>query len=407
MKNKFKIWGIHTCYFGFFLGALFIPFPFRFIPFPVSLGQLFFGDLLVGILERSGRLAVAPEITSDSASLYLLILLLFVFAAGIGFLLLWSKKWLTYQPRVFNFIRLFLTYYLAMQLLKYGCDKIFKAQFYLPEPNILYTPFGAISKDLLFWSTMGTSRSYNIFMGALEVIPALLLLFARTRLVGLLFALPVLTNIVAINLGFDISVKAYSLFLWATTLFLLSPYLSRLYHFLVLQQASQLSPAKSISFQSPWLKNALKIFAISILLLEGFFPYLNTRQWNDDQSARPYLHGAYEVIDVSLEDQNYPLATLGIKKLFIHRKGYLIFQNQNDQLQDFKLDIDLLNQQFYLTDYQQKQSVLAYHYQAEEEILYVQYFYNDQAYWLKTRPLAWRSLPALQNDFHWMIEGVQ
>ncbi len=406
MKNSIKLWGISTCYFGLFLGALFIPFPFRFIPFQLSLGQFVFGDFLAWVLDRNGVLA-APEITSDSIALYALLFLLLLLAAGSSLLLLWSKKWQTYQPGIFNFIRTFLTYYLAMQLMKYGCDKLFKAQFYLPEPNLLYTPLGQISKDLLFWSTMGLSYSYNIFMGLLEVLPAFLLLFPRTRLIGLLIALPVLTNIVAINFGFDISVKVYSIFLWAIAFFLWSPFFKSFYDFLILQKPSQIKQSPSISIQTTWLKTALKIFAISLLLLESLFPYVRTGQFNTDQSPRPYLHGAYEVIEVSLEDQKLAVETVGIQKIFVHRNGYLIFQNQQNQMQDFKLDIDLLNQQFHLSDYQQNQSVLHYQYLEEEGILFVQYFQNDQAYWLKTRSLDWRSLPALQNDFHWTIEDIE
>ena len=42
---------------------------------------------------------------------------------------------------------------------------------------------------------MGTSRIYNIFMGIIEIIPAVLLLHKRTRFLGGLIAFVVLTNV--------------------------------------------------------------------------------------------------------------------------------------------------------------------------------------------------------------------
>src|SRR5205085_9499653 len=104
-------------------------------------------------------------------------------------------------------------YYLCLQLLKYGVDKIFKNQFYLPEPNTLFTPAGMLDKDILYWSTMGTSYGYNIFLGSLEIAAALFILIKRTRLIGLLLSLGILINVTEVNFGFDISVKLFSLFL--------------------------------------------------------------------------------------------------------------------------------------------------------------------------------------------------
>ena len=102
---------------------------------------------------------------------------------------------------------------LAFFLLRYGFDKLFKHQFYLPEPNTLYTPVGLLSKDILFWTSMGTSHSYNVFMGLIEIIPAFLLFFKRTRMLGGLISFAVLLNVLMINIGFDITVKILSSFL--------------------------------------------------------------------------------------------------------------------------------------------------------------------------------------------------
>ena len=48
----------------------------------------------------------------------------------------------------------------------------------------------------------------------LQVIAASLLLFKKTRTIGILITIGILTNVVAINFSFDISVKIYATFLF-------------------------------------------------------------------------------------------------------------------------------------------------------------------------------------------------
>ena len=168
--------------------------------------------------------------------MYLLVFVLAFLSLLAGILLNTIGRWKQYENRILQFFSLLFCYYLILMLMKYGLDKIFKAQFYLPEPNILYTRLGQIDKDFLYWTSMGTSRLYNIITGSVEVLAALLILFKRTRMTGLLLAAASLVQVVAINFGFDISVKLYSLFLLSLSLYLLAPYYRRIYTFLFTQR---------------------------------------------------------------------------------------------------------------------------------------------------------------------------
>mgnify|MGYP006182332955 FL=1 len=89
-------------------------------------------------------------------------------------------------------------------LFKYGWDKIIKMQFYRPEPNTLFTPFGKLSKDIAYWSLVGSSYSYTVTLGVIEVVIALLLLFKRTQFLASLLAITIFGQIVLINFSFDI-----------------------------------------------------------------------------------------------------------------------------------------------------------------------------------------------------------
>jgi hypothetical protein len=118
-----------------------------------------------------------------------------------------------YNLNLENKIRPIIRYYLALILFIYGFSKVFKAQFYLPEPNLLFTTLGNLDKDILFWSTIGSSRSYSIFLGIIEIIPAMLLLFRKTSFIGSLIATGVLLHVVAINLLFYFCENLFTFFI--------------------------------------------------------------------------------------------------------------------------------------------------------------------------------------------------
>ena len=348
------------------------------------------------------------EITSDSAMMYALLILLFLLSIITVGIINLIKKWQEYEDVIFNVFSIIFNYYLSLQLLKYGCHKLFKAQFYLPEPNILYTPFGNLDKDILYWSTMGVSHSYNVFMGMLEIIPALLLMHKKTRILGLLITLPVFINVVAINFSFDISVKLYSLFLLVLTIVLLLPYLNSFFAYFINGEKTTLPKPKNIFPTSSFIGISLKSFVVLFIFTESLLPYINTGNWNDDTLPRLYLHGAYEVQkSFDLKGNIFPLDSLNIKKVFIHRNGYIIFQDNNDNMQDFKLDINRNRKEFILTDYELNQRRINYDYERKDNILQIQFFQKGNEYLLETKALDWKELPVLQDDFHWMIEGVE
>jgi hypothetical protein len=339
--------------------------------------------------------------------MYILVLLLAVVALLTGLIIMRVKKWDQYKEQAYSFINSLICYYLVLILLKYGADKIFKNQFYLPEPNILYTPLGGVNKDLLYWSSMGTSHFFSVFLGSLETVAAILLFFKKTRLIGLLISLMVMLNVVAINFGFDISVKLYSLFLLFLTVYLLAPYFKRLYNFFILHKkehdnsfTENPGPVKNI-----FLSGFIKWFIAGIICLEIFYPFIRSNNFNGDTSIRPYLHGAYEVKQAFLVNDTLVPINSPFKKIFIHRQGYIVFQNQDDGMKDYKLQYDTAGKTLLLTDYQMHQIRLSFSYQSADSILTLKYADGGKEYQLISKALNWRKLPALQKGFHWTVDG--
>ena len=109
----------------------------------------------------------------------------------------WLYKW---------FI-VFLRLALAAAMIPYGAAKIFPSQFPEPALSKLLQPYGDSSPTDLFWTFMGASRTYSAFGGATEVLAGILLVVPRLATLGALVATAVMTNVLMLNVGYDVAVK--------------------------------------------------------------------------------------------------------------------------------------------------------------------------------------------------------
>jgi hypothetical protein len=388
------------------LAILFVPFCFRNLGFQSKITKLIFEDLIHFIAYNSVKIPIAnPEITSDSTTLYILFFVLLILAIIVISLFSFFNFWKTNQNLILKIIQIILTYYLACVMFKYGFDKIFKVQFYLPEPNTLYTPLGMLDKDILFWSTMGTSHSYNIFMGLMEVFPALMLLCNRTRTLGLFIFLGVLINVVFINFGFDISVKLYSLFLLLICFLLLVPNLKKIIEFFISNKPTALSRLKgSDIIPLKTIRIALKTLIIFFIFMESLFPYIQKENFNGDNIAQDPLYGGYEVVKIVKNEANENAVNLKIKRIFIHQNNYFIFQYKDDSMEDFYLEINQTKNQFTLNNYNGEKIKLQYKYTKSLKTLELNS--PELGIIIYSKALPWRKLPLLQPLFHWTVDEI-
>lgn len=310
----------------FVLGFI-LTLPFKYYFFP-NVGQ--FLQPIVSSFVQNFTAHEALIYHSDGVLMRIWVMLLLVISV------LGSVIWSFFKPNsgvyLLFWINRICAYFLALMLLIYGLNKIFKYQFYFPEPNLLFTPLGQLSPDILFWSSMGTSHSYSIFAGVIEVIPAVLLLFRKTRILGAFIAFAVLLNVLMLNVGFGITVKLFSSFLLLLSLMLIFPYLRQFVHFFL---------GKEVRLQAepiPTLKNErydrfyplLKGLVIGLILFESLGMYFERSYFNGDQQPKPFMHGAYEV------QPNEE----GIQRLFFHKDNYFITQSFADEFKDYPLTWD-------------------------------------------------------------------
>lgn len=313
-----------------------LPFPLYLLRHPAFWFEGFFTWLEQGICHAFGLdFNFQDHLYSDSPDLCVhTVFLIFITPA-----LAWGiQKTFRPQAEVTNKVYLLsASWILAFFLVKYGFDKVFKLQFYAPEPNILHTPFGALDKDILYWSTIGKSYSYSVFSGVLEVLAGLLLLFRSTRKLGALLSFGVLLHVLMINFSFGIEVKLLSSFLLLLSLVILAWYRKELKAFFTGEKTIICRPEPEIPIHFR-LKRLLRFSLVFFILLESTFLAFSTGNFNDDLAPRPKFHGAYQVRDYAdrqLEE------TLGLEKeqtirrIFIHRQAWFIVQTTDDQFIDF------------------------------------------------------------------------
>lgn len=345
-------------------GLIAIIFPLKYvtIPFHEDLVKYIFLPITRALTKLFGIKPTYHYFISDGIHLNLLVAFLLLIAF-LTFLL--SKNWQKQKTLILITSKITL-YFVAFTLLRYGFMKIFKQQFYMPEPNILATRFGSLDKDILYWSTMGTSYVYSMFLGLTEVVCAALILIKKTRKVGLYIAIGICLNIVFVNFGFNISVKLLSCLLLLMTAFSLS-------------QIHQ--PVLASSPNKPWLKAIIMLF----FLFESTWPSIAISNLNDDKAKRPYLHGAYHDLN--------PTADAPVK-IFIHRDLYFITENIDGSIDSDPiefLDSNAIHFKEYDTHYPPPIS-----YQLLNDTLII----KGKRYLRKD----WKQNKAVQQSWSWLVE---
>lgn len=297
------------------LAFLFLPFSFRFLPdIGVGLSQLLL-PLNVIICSWFGVDIQESFLISDSLAFYSTSLILALFSGGLT--IISSQKGKQYLSVFQNWLFFALLLFLSYFLIRYGMDKLFGVQFYSPASNTLHTPTGQLGKDILFWTSMGTSTFYNAFMAMAEISAGVLILFNRTRLLGLLVGAGILLNIFAINIGFDITVKYVSGLLLISCLICLCFYASRLTFLIGMKGKGGTIPYLS----DHWIF----VFFIPFLI------DLSVSYWHVEikDSGRSY-------IVESVSGTSQLIHTTETVRIHLHPEKYIITENKQQQFTSLK-----------------------------------------------------------------------
>jgi hypothetical protein len=234
-------------------------------------------------------------------------------------------------------------------------------------------------------------------MGLIEIIPGLLLLWSRTRMLGALMALGVLGNVLALNFGFDITVKILSTMLVLASVFVLIPFRKRLWSFFVQNGASEKIEAVEL-IQKQVLKRALKGFIVALLLIESLFVYMTAEAWNGDNQSKIAHYGSYNMELFSGTSTEFDIST--VKRFHIHNSGYLIIESKKGIFQDYKIYLSPRKDKIFFDNSSLEISV--------KSGKYTTTFSSSSErnnFELITKKIDLERLPLRSDSFHWTVES--
>ncbi len=344
----------------FLLFTLYIPVHFFHIwPIP----QLFekYSSLWRIIVSWAGRhllhipasvpvVTVMPSASTDTTYHYVAVLCYLIFAAVAT--MVWSvldRKRLNYE-QLNNWFRLYLRFAAGSVMIHYGAAKVFPWQFGRPTLATLLEPFGNSSPMHLLWTFMGASPAYTVFGGLAEVLGGALLIIPRTETLGALVCIGAMSNVLMLNMGYDVMVKLLSLHLLLIAMVLVVPDLKRLANFFVFNR--RVEPAKA-----HWLFRSKRINQIAIvaqialsIVLVAF--YLNLHEHNFRRAFQHRsiaLYGAWSVEDFTVDGQvRPPLLTdpMRWQRIIVESTNAVTVQSMTDSKQFFDLHVDAGSKSF-------------------------------------------------------------
>jgi hypothetical protein len=202
-----------------------------------------------------------------------------------------------HPPLLPDRLRIYLRFFLGATLVGYGSIKVLKSQFPPLQLEYITEPIASLSPMGLLWTFMGHSTAYCAFTGAVEIIGGLLLFWRRTTTLGALIVASAMTNVLALNLSYDVCVKLLSFHLIIIALVVLGPDAGRLADVLIRQRPT--TPAVG---QSPFRWRCLErartpIKTLVIIVVLGMKAYGAHTMWATWGNGREPVaaRGYYEV----------------------------------------------------------------------------------------------------------------
>jgi hypothetical protein len=211
--------------------------------------------------------------------------------AAIIYAVIWQIR-KTDNPATLAFWQGVLRYGVAFDLACFGWEKLFHLQLAGMPQSKLDIPVSNLSSQDLFWIFFSHSYLFSCIIAACQIMGAMLLLVRKTRLLGVFILLPVLTNILLMDIFYEVgtSVVVHASIMMAGTLYFLFIEFNRLKEFFF--KAKDQLPALNLS---KYAKMTIRLSIIYIPML------LIAMHGNLDKD--PLLRGKYEVKQLMVNQQ--------------------------------------------------------------------------------------------------------
>ncbi len=258
------------------------------------------------------EITVLPNTSGDTTYNYVQVLCYALLATLVAAAWTLVERRRLEHRRLYDWLRAAVRVYLAIFMFLYGAAKVIKVQFPDLSPIALHLPLGEMSPNTFLWTFMGASKLYTFWSGLLEMIGGLLLISRRTTLLGALVCIGVMSNVVMLNMSYDVVVKLFSLHLLALAVFLAAPDGKRLLDFFVRNRpvpAAELRPLLA----GPRRHRAVLVFRTAALVAMAAVLLVHSagRRASLRQTPTARLHGAWTFEQLTVDGVTQPV-TAGV-----------------------------------------------------------------------------------------------
>jgi hypothetical protein len=210
--------------------------------------------------------------------------------AAVIYVFIWQAR-RTNKASTLAFWQGLIRYGVAFDLAEFGWVKICHLQLVM-RGSKLDLPYRSFSPSDLFWYFFSHSYFFGCIIGGIQIAGAMLLLFRRTRLVGVFVLLPVLANVLLMDIFYQIgdSVVVHASIMMLGALYFLFIEFDRLKEFFF--TAKDQLPVVKLS----------KYYKIAIRLSIIYIPLLFIAM-HGKPDKHPQLTGKYEVKQLKMNQQ--------------------------------------------------------------------------------------------------------
>jgi hypothetical protein len=240
---------------------------------------------------------------------------------SIGFSIYWhykEKKGIINSSNYISWLVTLLRYWIAFLLFDFGFQKIFEVNFnYSYHINDSLT--SALNGQELTWKYYGFSYSLSIILALFQIIGSFLLLFRRTTLLGVAILLPVMFNIVLINLFYGIG---------PITLFTSVVITLGLVYLLIQQKVNIISFFNQCKNTLPSIGNTFSRSIARVLCI--LIPCLFVLYYNYDVHLSKKYFGKWKVESMTrngklISENEWKKDTLAWKTIYIEERGKMYY----------------------------------------------------------------------------------
>ena len=192
-----------------------------------------------------------------------------------------------------NLARTILRYTIALLVINYGFAKLNGSQFTILDSE-LDKPMGQVSGFWLTWYYFGYSKFYGNLIALAQIVGGVFLMFPRTTLLGSCLLLPIIANIILVDIFYAIDPGALlvAIFILVGLLIILKPHAKELHEFFWVKQKSPVRTERSAGIKT------LGVYLVRVLLivLPAIFTY-----WiaNHNNRLPTPIDGTWDVVEVS------------------------------------------------------------------------------------------------------------